>query len=517
MSVYNKPDIKTKAGTNTTSYIHKKTNSLNFSPNAQKFLRESSNKFKKNNLELRNDSKDDIENNVINNNTNDNSNINKLLTTTNKNNKKIEININKNYSPTSRLNKTGGDNIILLRHKYCNSQNNINDNSKNNTSSHNARDTNNKKCNIILNNNINEEKEKKVVKNKNLNNINININISKKIISTYYNKTKDKSNIIIKKNNSLNSVNNSGAKDNENYKFYKMNSKEGLNQLNNGNIIKNQSASALKKISNNEISMNNISQNKNSLNLNSLGHFSTNSNMSTNTNKNNCSKSNLNLNNSKQKNIHINYTSNDIYNNNNINNSNSNDKEIFNKKNQGNMLNKIIKENKSLFLSQIQIPVNSSSPRNINSIQNYLKYLHLGQNTSKNHKNSPYDRFSKNQKLKDNNIMLKHNKTENNTTNITFNYDFGNALLTQNNHKYNKKNINDIPKGESNKKIKKETAKNFGTKRNRPNVQNNYNSNSNSIKKEMDGLPFECPEQLHYFFVKMFQKGKNINFDKEKK
>ena len=92
-----------------------------------------------------------------------------------------------------------------------------------------------------------------------------------------------------------------------------MNSKEGLNQLNNGNI----SESALKKISNHEISM---IQNKNSLNLNSLGHFSTNSNMSTNTNKNNCSKSNINLNNSKQKNIHINYTSNDIYNNNNINN-----------------------------------------------------------------------------------------------------------------------------------------------------------------------------------------------------
>ena len=122
-----------------------------------------------------------------------------------------------------------------------------------------------------------------------------------------------------------------------------MNSKEGLNQLNNGNI----SSSALKKITNHEISMNNIIKNKNSLNLNSLGHFSTNSNMSTNTNKNNCSKSNINLNNSKQKNIHINYTSSDIYNNNNINNN------------------------------------NSSPPRNINSIQNYLKYLYLFISTAK--------------------------------------------------------------------------------------------------------------------------------------
>ena len=42
-----------------------------------------------------------------------NSNSNKLLMTTNKNNRKIEINLNKNYSPTSRLNKSSGDNVIL--------------------------------------------------------------------------------------------------------------------------------------------------------------------------------------------------------------------------------------------------------------------------------------------------------------------------------------------------------------------------------------------------------------------
>ena len=52
-----------------------------------------------------------------------------------------------------------------------------------------------------------------------------------------------------------------------------------------------------------------------------------------------------------------------------------------------------------MYLSQIQMPINSSSPRSINSIQNYLKYLHIG----KNYKNSPQNR-SKNQKLIANNI-----------------------------------------------------------------------------------------------------------------
>ena len=37
-----------------------------------------------------------------------------------------------------------------------------------------------------------------------------------------------------------------------------------------------------------------------------------------------------------------------------------------------------------MYLSKIQIPINSSvSPRNINSIQNYLKYLHIGLNNKK--------------------------------------------------------------------------------------------------------------------------------------
>ena len=505
MSVYNKPDIKLKIGANASSFIHKKTNSLSFSSNTGKFLQDNSNKVSENKLQLKNTSKDNIENNVINN--YESSNINKLLTTTNKSNKKIEININKNYSPTSRLNKSGGENIILLKHKHSTSQYNINNNKR-------VNDANNKKCNIIINNNINnnvnDTKDKNNNKNKNLNNINININISKKIISTYYNKSKDKSNIIIKKK-SINSMNNSGAKDNDNNnKYYRIYNKEVLKHSNNENIIKNQSANALKKISNNEISMNNISQNKNSLNLNSLGYFSTNSNMSTNTNKNK-HYSKTNLNNSKTKNNHINYTSNDIYN---INNSN--DKDNNNKKSQGIMFNKIIKENKSMYLSQIQIPVNSSSsPKNINSIQNYLKYLHIGQNSSKYNKNSPYDRTNKNQKLSENNIIFKHNNTENNAMNITYNYEYNNAL-TQNNHKYNKKNVNDIPKGENINKIKKESNKTTGKRRNRVSIHNTNYSNSIYENKALDTARFECPEQLHYFYVKMFQKGKNINFDKKK-
>ena len=112
MSVYNKPDVQTKIGANSSPFIHKKTNSLSLSSNNGKFLRENSNKFTKNKLELKNTSNDNMKNNVINNNVNENSNINKLLTTTNKNSKKIEININKNYSPTSRLNNSGGENII---------------------------------------------------------------------------------------------------------------------------------------------------------------------------------------------------------------------------------------------------------------------------------------------------------------------------------------------------------------------------------------------------------------------
>ena len=165
MSIYNKPDVKSKIGENSPSFIHKKNNSLNFSENKGKFSQDNLNKTTKNKLELKNPQNNRTESFI--NYMSVNSNINKLLTTTNKNNRKIEININKNHSPTSRLNKPNGENIILLKHKQSTSQSNM----KNKISLNDK--NNNKECNIIINNNINNSKEK----NKN---INININISKK-------------------------------------------------------------------------------------------------------------------------------------------------------------------------------------------------------------------------------------------------------------------------------------------------------------------------------------------------
>ena len=498
MSIYIRPELYSKINAKSPTFIHKKTNSLNFSTNTGRFP-ENSNKYYKNKLELKTNQNSNTENNIVNSNNymNVNSNINKLLTTTNKNSRKIEINLNKNCSPMSRLNKSGCDNIILLKHKQCTSQTNIN-HRKNN-----LKGNDDKECNIIINNNINNEKEKNNSKNKNLNNINININISKKIISTYYNKSKDKNNFIIKKK-SINSIKNSESKEfeNSNSKYYKGNNREDSKKQYSENIVKNQSTNILKKYTNKNSSTNNINgkESKTSLNLNSLGHFSTNSNMSTNTNKNTNNYTKINNN----KNIHINYTSNDIYSN------YLKDKENNNKKSQGNAINKIIKENKSMCLSQIQIPNNSSnSPRNINSIQNYLKYLHIGQG-----KNSPQNR-GKNQKLSATNINFVHNHTENNaseTYNNTFNYEY-NSAFTQNNYKYNKKNFKEIPKGERrNTKDNIENKSVLSSKRNKKKSDESF-TNENKVINE---ILIECPEELHFFYVKIFQKGKIINFDNKK-
>lgn len=476
MSVYNKPDYKTQigGGTPTSSYVHKKTNSINLKSNTSRFMQEKSNKTSRGKLELTNPT----ENNIV----NSNQNINKLLTSTNKNSRRIEINLNKNYSPMGR--SSGGENIILLKHKQSTSQSNLNKKISLNENS-------GKECNIIINNNINNTKEKNNNKN---NNINININISKKIISTYYNKSKDK-NLIVKKK-SVNSLNNLETKANASSKYYKIETKEdsNKNEDNSNNIIKKNSSNIVRKYSkknltSNANNINNVILNKNSVNQNSLGHFSTNSNMSTNTNKNN-HYSKINLNNKgniNSNNNHINYTSNDIYNN------NSNEKDVNNNnKNQGGIINKIIKDNKSMYLSQIKIPINSScSPRNIN-IQNYLKYLHLGQNSSKNNQNNR----TKNQKLSATNINYAHNNTEYKEYSQMFNNE--NSVVVQNNYKYNKKNVKDIPKVE----IKK---------------CEEQNSNQENINKEMNEQLIDCPEKLHFFYVKIFQKGKHINFDENSK
>jgi len=376
MSIYNKPDINPKLGnaTPTPSYIHKKTNSVNFSPNSGRLIQENTTKISKKKLELNKNQNNNTENNI-------NQNINKLLTSTNRNNKKIEINLNKNYSPITRLNnKTNRENIILLKHKQSTSSNNLN----------------NKNCNIIINNNIDTNPNIKEKYSKN-NNINININISKKIIY----KQKDKKNLIVVKNNQINSANNSEAKN------YQKN-----------NVL------------------------------------------------------NSNIQNIRKNSVNINHSSaNEI-----IQQGNG-------RKNQEN-LNKLKKENKSMFLSQIQLPINSPvSPRNVNNIQNFIRLNQAKNSVNKNKKN-PINK--NNQKLSANNINYIHNNTEYNL--------------------YEKIN-NNISNNEDNYSTYKKTEKNSPKK-------NIYINRKHSAKNKIFEINVDCPEELHFFYINIFQKGNKINFEK---
>ena len=269
MSIYNKPDLKINIGCNTPSF-HKKINSMNFSSsNTGRSQKDNSKKYlSKNKFDLKHHPNINSESYVINYNNQQiipNSSINKVLTSANLKNRRIEIDLNKNNSPnSSKFNKSVGDNNILFKHKQSISQNNIN--------------------NKIINYNINNGKEINHNKSKNsLNNINININISKKIISTYYNKSKDKKNLIVKKK-SINSLNNSNKKESKNNKYTQINNnfnnKEDIKKNNNENFGKNQSERTLKKIQNNDSYLVNYYSNqiKNAGNHNSLAYFSTNSN-----------------------------------------------------------------------------------------------------------------------------------------------------------------------------------------------------------------------------------------------
>ena len=480
MSIYNKPDLKINIGCNTPSY-HKKINSMNFSSsNTGRSQQENAKKyFSKNKFDLKHNANLNSETNIINYNNQfvPNSNINKVLTSANLKNRRIEIDLNKNNSPqSSKINKSIGENTILFKHKQSTSQNNIN--------------------NKIINYNINNSKEINNNKSKNsLNNINININISKKIISTYYNKSKDKKNLIVKKK-SINSLNNSNKKENKNNKIYQNNynnfiNKEDIKKYNNNNyndIIKNQSERVFKKIQNNDSYLLNYysNQGKNPGNHNSLAYFSTNSNMSTNTNKNNnFNNSNLYMNNNP------NYTRDDIYNNYYSNRD-------IKQKNYGNIFNKIIKENKSTCFSQIQSPIGINHTQgNVNSIQNYLKYLNIGQK-NKNYKNAPNISKNKSHKLSANNINYNHNNTEsniynNNIYNSTYNYETHTTFTQNNYNKLNDENENLIPNLKRNKKMSE--------------------INNRTEIKGVNGFPVESPEELHYFYVKILQKGKKMNFD----
>ena len=175
MSVCNKYGLKTKISSNI-PFFHKKNNSFNFPLNSEKFLNQNSKKFTKNQIELKNIQNNISKYNIVNNSnyTKKDSNITKLLTSINKNNKKIEINTNKYYSPTSRLNKLNFEDIIILKKKQYTSLNNINKKML-------SHDNTKKDFNI-------HKQKKSLSKNRKLSNINININISKDIISTYYNK-----------------------------------------------------------------------------------------------------------------------------------------------------------------------------------------------------------------------------------------------------------------------------------------------------------------------------------------
>ena len=248
MSIYNKPDIKINIGCNTPSVCHKKINSVNFSSsNTNRYVQPNAKKYiARNQLDLKNSTNLNSETNMINYNSNivPSPNINKVMTSANFKNRRIEIDLNKNNSPKNKFNASMGENMIIFKHKQSTSQSNINN------------------INNNINYNINNTKQINNNKNKNsLNNINININISKKIISTYYNKSKDKKNIIVKKK-SINSLNNSNAKENKNNinnKYHQISTnirEENNNKSNNKNdvLIKNQSQINFSKL-------NNISQN----------------------------------------------------------------------------------------------------------------------------------------------------------------------------------------------------------------------------------------------------------------
>ena len=137
----------------------------------------------------------------------------------------------------------------------------------------------------------------------------------------------------------------------------------------------------------------------------------------------------------------------------------------------------------------------SFSPKNINSIQNYFKYLGSGQNINKNKK------FSVN-----NTNKYIHNNTGNDLYNNTY---MKENKSIANNSSHDSKNIIDYNKNDNQKmnNCHHLSSKN-GIKKNQK-IQNFNKLNDNS-----DEFLFESPEEFHYFFVNIFQKGKVLNFDK---
>ena len=189
---------------------------------------------------------------------------------------------------------------------------------------------------------------------------------------------------------------------------------------------------------------------------------------------NNVENRNLNLNTTnKRKNSYIN---------------NTESKEISTgntRKNQEN-LNKMKKENKSMFLSQNQLPLKTpASPRNVNNIQNYIRLNQGKNNTSKNNKKSPNNK--NNQKLSANSVNLVHNNTENNISEKLYNTTYN----IEESYNTNKK-----------------------TEKNSPKKSIYINRKSYKRNQNFD-IDVDCPEELHFFYIKIFQKGNKIDFERK--
>ena len=139
-------------------------------------------------------------------------------------------------------------------------------------------------------------------------------------------------------------------------------------------------------------------------------------------------------------------------------------------------------------MSQISGQINAlHNSSNINSIQNYLKYLNIGQkNKNINKKNSPTISKNKTHKLSENNINYIHNNTENNIYNYTYNFETQNTFSQKTYSKLKDNNKIQIKK-----------------------------NNISRIMHQINGMPIETPEELHFFYIKLLQNGKLINFDKK--
>ena len=474
MSIYSKSNTKINIGASTPSYSHKKINSFNFICDSGRIGQGNSKKqISKKKIDTKSNTNLNSEINIYNSNNymRASPSINKVLTSSNLKNRKIDIDLNKNNnSPQFKFNKSVEENIFFYNKNQSPSHNNNNYNKNNNYK-------------INFNNNIDLNKVKHKKSKNSLNNINININISKKIISNYYNKSKDKKSMIVKKK-SYNSFNNSKNKGQNCNEFYKIsNNKNDKKNNKKENMLKNQSETFLIKKKTNESCFSNYHSNLNKIkaNPNSLAYFSNISNISTTNNNNN---------NNLYSKYNDNFTNSDIY-------QNYYSNRDFNKKNNGNSLNKIIKEDKSTLLSKIQMQIgNPHTSGNINSIQNYLKYLNINQK-NKNSKNGQIYK-NKSHKLSANNLNNNYNMTESNIFNNIYNNTYhneGNNIFSQN--IYNK--LNDI----DNLNIK---------------LKNNKNKSNNfSDIHQINNLVFESPEELHYFYIKLLQKGNKLNFDKKNK